>query len=716
MLATRQRSLWEDVAERTSLENYRPRVRDDLTWVRLRTRHGEPYAMVYTPGSAYLRLSEEDDYLAQRMDGTRKVSDLVVDYTERFGRMDFDAVADLVQDLREHDFLSDPPRDVFAALEETLHPPRRRRFAIAQGPVLDLMFPLRGIDGFVTWMHEHGGWLFFTRPALLAGVLITVLGLSACVAEILRGYDPFAPIAGSHVAGILALVAAYIVVTAVHESAHAVTAKHFGGHIPEGGFNLYYFMPGWYVDVTESWLQPWYRRMAVAWAGPYSGFILAGCCCLVVFVLPTGLPATILFKIAIVSYINDAFNLMPLLKMDGYYILTDWLEMPRLRERALAFIAGPLWRALLIDRERLSRREVLYTVFGALAALYSFVSIYFAFAWWGRRLKPIVEPLWRTPGLLAKIFAGAVVAAIAVPLAIGLGRRLWQYQRHLRRAPTVAKQAVETIRIRDRLRLLQEVAFLEGVPEAVAERLARAARVRAVSRGGQVVRQGERGDEFFVVAEGRACVLVRARGEDQVVGHYAAGDFFGERALLGGGVRAATILADTPLKLLVFGKEVFWAELAGPIGWQARVREAIEERQRLHTVPLFAGLGERQLDVLAVKMQVQGFHAGDVLIRQGDPGDAFYVIRAGQVDVVQQEGRSRRRLATLKPGDYFGEMALLRDQPRMATVTGKESGSVWRLGRQDFRDLVGRYLELEGQIARVSESRIPRTHSGRRRR
>jgi CRP-like cAMP-binding protein len=65
----------------------------------------------------------------------------------------------------------------------------------------------------------------------------------------------------------------------------------------------------------------------------------------------------------------------------------------------------------------------------------------------------------------------------------------------------------------------------------------------------------------------------------------------------------------------------------------------------------------------------------------------------------------------LGPGEYFGEIALLRDQPRMATVRSKTEGSVWRLERQDFRDLVGRYLDLDAQLAGIAEARVPRGHS-----
>jgi CRP-like cAMP-binding protein len=191
------------------------------------------------------------------------------------------------------------------------------------------------------------------------------------------------------------------------------------------------------------------------------------------------------------------------------------------------------------------------------------------------------------------------------------------------------------------------------------------------------------------------------------------GDFFGERALLKRGVREATIKSETPLKLLVFPAKAFWSELAGPVGWESRVRGALEERDRLRALPIFAETAPRQLDLLAVKLAVQRFVAGDVIVKQGEQGDAFYIVREGSVEVISRQERSRRRIATLKVGDFFGEIALLRDAPRNATVRGLEAGSVWRLERTDFRDLLGRYLDLEGQIAGIAASRTPRGHSMR---
>jgi CRP-like cAMP-binding protein len=254
----------------------------------------------------------------------------------------------------------------------------------------------------------------------------------------------------------------------------------------------------------------------------------------------------------------------------------------------------------------------------------------------------------------------------------------------------------------DRLKLLSDLRFLRGVPPATIERLARAARIRHAATGEVVVRQGERGAEFFVIADGQAEVSVLERGEERVVRRLKPADFFGERALLEAGIRTATVRALTPMRLLVFGEKTFWGELAGPIAWQRKVREALSEREVLKRIPLFADASSRQLDLLAVKLFVIPFDRGSPLVRRGDPGHDFFIVREGRVRAVDDAGRTLREMG---PGDFFGEIALLRDIPRTATVLGVEAGSVWRLGRQDFHELLGQYLALEEEFEDVAVAR-----------
>jgi len=94
-------SVWDQVAERASQGDYRPTLRPDLTWARMKTRHGLPNIMLADRPRKYLRLSPRDDQLAQLMDGSRRVSDLVVEYFRRFGSFGFRQVTDLVTLLRQ---------------------------------------------------------------------------------------------------------------------------------------------------------------------------------------------------------------------------------------------------------------------------------------------------------------------------------------------------------------------------------------------------------------------------------------------------------------------------------------------------------------------------------------------------------------------------------------------------------------------------------------
>ncbi|HEY7781596.1 MAG TPA: cyclic nucleotide-binding domain-containing protein [Ktedonobacterales bacterium] len=105
----------------------------------------------------------------------------------------------------------------------------------------------------------------------------------------------------------------------------------------------------------------------------------------------------------------------------------------------------------------------------------------------------------------------------------------------------------------------------------------------------------------------------------------------------------------------------------------------------LGKVPMFLDLSKRDLDLLAAACAERDFPAGHVILREGDPGVGLFVIVSGRVRVTQQLGGEPRELGTSGPGDVFGEMSLLDDLPRSATVTAVEPTRVLVLQGVDFR-------------------------------
>ena len=129
----------------------------------------------------------------------------------------------------------------------------------------------------------------------------------------------------------------------------------------------------------------------------------------------------------------------------------------------------------------------------------------------------------------------------------------------------------------------------------------------------------------------------------------------------------------------------------------------------VRTIPLFQGLDRRHQETIAKTVFERSFAAGDAIVTQGEQGLGLYLIQAGRVEVVQSQDGGERRLATLGPGEYFGEIALLTDQPRTATVRALEPTTCQVLTAWNFRAEVRQSPELASQLLKVVAERLTRS-------
>jgi putative ABC transport system ATP-binding protein len=139
----------------------------------------------------------------------------------------------------------------------------------------------------------------------------------------------------------------------------------------------------------------------------------------------------------------------------------------------------------------------------------------------------------------------------------------------------------------------------------------------------------------------------------------------------------------------------------GRIKSNVLVRESAIICEFLAQCPLFARLTPRTLTQAADHALYERFAAGTAIVRQGDPGDKFYVLKSGSVEVSVRDGETAKVVAALGKGDFFGEAALLTGAPRNATVVAKEDVEVYSLGKDDFQAVMAASATFEEELRKA---------------
>jgi CRP-like cAMP-binding protein len=221
-------------------------------------------------------------------------------------------------------------------------------------------------------------------------------------------------------------------------------------------------------------------------------------------------------------------------------------------------------------------------------------------------------------------------------------------------------------------------------PEAI-EDLAHRVRLRPLDPGAPAFRRGDRPTAFYVVRSG----VVAVEDEDPTTGdvivlrRLGRGASFGELGLLDMAPRSATVRATEEVQLFEVDKSAFDRLLADSIE-APTFAPSMQTLAELQSLPTFRGLPTDRLQEVLAHGAWLTFEAGDPIVRQGEPGDAFYVIARGQAAVTIDGDHVR----VLAQGASFGELALLNDTPRTASVTAVSAMRVFRLDRVGFDAVV----------------------------
>lgn len=207
----------------------------------------------------------------------------------------------------------------------------------------------------------------------------------------------------------------------------------------------------------------------------------------------------------------------------------------------------------------------------------------------------------------------------------------------------------------------------------------------------QVIIQGDQGDFFYVVEKGTFDIYVNPSGVLEPgldglgakVATIEPGGSFGELALMYNAPRAATVMsAEAGCTLWALDRITFRRILMDSTFQRRRLYESF-----LEEVPLLSSLTRYERSKIADALDTQKYPAGAMIIREGDAGEAFYLLESGEAEAYKKG--TEFPVKHYKKGDYFGELALLNDAPRAASVVGKTECKVATLGKDGFQRLLG---------------------------
>lgn len=345
------------------------RARTDL--MSTRRVEGEQVAyVVHDPvRGAYFQLGEDAFHVLELLDGRRTPADVSREFLVRHeADLPTDLLPQFVSQLEKLGLLEVPPEEASSPF---------RRAAPRPGLFSQLLFlRVRTVDPqrYLNAVHRcvgplFSGWALF---AALASVATAIAVLSEGWADLWSQaaalYRP---------ASIATLWVAFLGVILVHETAHGVTCVHFGGRVREMGFLLIYLMPGCYTDVSAAWMFPKRsQRLWVSLAGVIAeGFLWSVCVFLWRLATPESLLHNVCRSVILLSGVGILFNLNPLIKLDGYYALSDALALPNLRSRSMSHLGRAAWALLTGFRvsapSATQRERRIFLVYGLLALVYT---------------------------------------------------------------------------------------------------------------------------------------------------------------------------------------------------------------------------------------------------------------------------------------------------------------------------------------------------------
>jgi CRP-like cAMP-binding protein len=239
---------------------------------------------------------------------------------------------------------------------------------------------------------------------------------------------------------------------------------------------------------------------------------------------------------------------------------------------------------------------------------------------------------------------------------------------------------------------LPSIPLFASLPKGAFIQILERMTLRRVHQEDVIVTEGEAGQSFFVVSEGRVRVeKQRDDGRPVTLAYLGEGSCFGEMSLIDSKPRSATVIADQDSSIFEVSGALLEETVERYPSVAKKLRDFYTERLLATTMtlhPFFDAFTPSERRSLAGSFRRRTFGPGEVLITEGKKSRGFFILLSGGLEVTTQSDAGTVRLAALEPGEMFGEMSLLTNSPTSATVRAVDHSIVLRLDKSAFEDVV----------------------------
>ena len=404
-----------------------PKFRSDLTWKRFPVDGVDTFTIRDEITGDYLKLDLMSGTIALAMDGSRSIDDLVQYALDAFPSVafDLDYMVDLVEDLKKNKLLD----DLFARQAMIEARVKKDRSELSLSSFKNLMSIDIGAvnpDKFLTRTYPVVKFMF--EPFFVwLGIGLFFASCYVLWTNQERVTHSAHGLFSHGVPGLALMWVAVSLVIVLHELGHGYAVKHYGGNVPRMGFLLMFFLPGMFCDTSDSNLfQNPIHRVVVAVAGAYTELYSATVATLIWFVSPAdSLVAYLAYNVMMFSSVSGLiFNFNPLIKLDGYFVLSDWLDITDLQESSYRYLGYLVRRYLLRMNVECTvvgrRRKRIMVVYGLLSLSYAFMFSMLIYLF----LRRVLIGWLALTGVVLSLFL--LTTYVKRPLnAIGRTARLW---------------------------------------------------------------------------------------------------------------------------------------------------------------------------------------------------------------------------------------------------------------------------------------------------